>query len=41
MKPEQTLEVIPVAALLEKVQAARARGARLVQICATDAAGTV
>ena len=39
MKPEQTLEVIPVAALLEKTQAARARGARLVQICATTLPG--
>jgi ech hydrogenase subunit D len=39
MKPEQSLEVIPVAALLEKVQAARARGARLVQICATTLPG--
>jgi ech hydrogenase subunit D len=35
MKPEQTLEVIAVAALLESVRAMRARGARLVQICAT------
>ncbi|MGP8198339.1 MAG: NADH-quinone oxidoreductase subunit C [Limisphaerales bacterium] len=35
MKPEQTLEVIAVAALLDRVEAQRARGARLVQICAT------
>jgi ech hydrogenase subunit D len=35
MKPEQTLEVIAVAALLEGVRAMRDRGGRLVQICAT------
>ena len=39
MKPNQTLEVIPVAALLESVRALRARGARLVQICATALPG--
>ena len=35
MKPEQTLELIPAADLLERVRALRARGRRLVQICAT------
>ena len=39
MKPDQTLEVIPVAALLETVRAVRARGSRLVQICATALPG--
>jgi ech hydrogenase subunit D len=35
MKPEQTLEIIPVGALLKSVRAMRVRGGRLVQICAT------
>jgi ech hydrogenase subunit D len=35
MKPEQTLEVIDAATLLERVRAMRAQNARLVQICAT------
>jgi ech hydrogenase subunit D len=35
MSPEQTLELIPAEALLEKVGALRKGGARLVQICAT------
>ena len=39
MKPDQTLEVIAVAALLESVRAMRARGGRLVQICATALPG--
>jgi ech hydrogenase subunit D len=39
MRPEQTLEVIAVAALLESVRAMQARGARLVQICATALPG--
>jgi len=39
MKPDQTLEVIDVAALLERVRAMRVRGARLVQICATALPG--
>jgi ech hydrogenase subunit D len=39
MKPKQTLEVIPVSALLERVRGEKTRGARLVQICATAMAG--
>jgi ech hydrogenase subunit D len=39
MKPNQTLEIIPLAALLERVGAERKRGARLVQICATALPG--
>jgi ech hydrogenase subunit D len=35
MKPEQTLEVIALTALVDGVNALRARGARLAQICAT------
>jgi ech hydrogenase subunit D len=35
VKPEQTLELIPAAALLENVRSMRDRGRRLVQICAT------
>jgi ech hydrogenase subunit D len=35
MKQEQTLEVITLASLLERVRAMRQRNARLVQICAT------
>jgi ech hydrogenase subunit D len=39
VNPNQTLEVIAVAALLEKVRAVKAQGARLVQICATTLPG--
>jgi ech hydrogenase subunit D len=39
MKPNQTLEVIPVDALVESVRALCARGARLAQICATALPG--
>jgi ech hydrogenase subunit D len=39
MKPEQTLEVIALADLLERVRAMRVRDARLVQICATALPG--
>jgi ech hydrogenase subunit D len=39
MKPEQTLEVIAVAALLDRVRALRALNARIVQICATALPG--
>jgi ech hydrogenase subunit D len=39
MKQKQTLEVIEVCALLERVRAFRERGARLVQICATALPG--
>jgi ech hydrogenase subunit D len=35
MIPDQTLEVIAVSALLERVRALHAGGSRLVQICAT------
>jgi ech hydrogenase subunit D len=35
MKPDQTLEVIPLAMLLENARAMLVRDARLVQICAT------
>jgi ech hydrogenase subunit D len=39
MKPDQTLEVIELAALLDKVRAIHTAGARLVQICATALPG--
>ena len=39
MKPEQTLEEIPLAGLLEGVGAMRAKGGRMVQICATALPG--
>ena len=39
MNPEQTLEVIAVETLLERVQALQKQGQRLVQICATTLPG--
>ena len=39
MKPDQTLEVIDVGTLEDRVRAMRARGRRLVQICATSLPG--
>ena len=39
MKPEQTLEVIELGALLDKVRTIHTAGARLVQICATTLPG--
>jgi ech hydrogenase subunit D len=39
MRPDQTLEVITLDTLLERVRAMRTRGRRLVQICATALPG--
>jgi len=39
MTPDQTIEVIPLDTLLERVRAMKARGCRLVQICATALPG--
>jgi ech hydrogenase subunit D len=41
MKPNQTIEPIAVSALLDKVRAIRASGARLVQISATALPGQI